>query len=149
MGSIDDATNTVAGRLGPRQLPAMGPTLWDSNQCVSGQTYYLSIPPAALARGTVTGFETLPKSVRTSDERIRVEVSHAHSPAAKGRIERLFATLQDRLVKEMRLARVASLAKPTDFWNAILSPPPTTNAFGSSRPSPLICIVGCPPSWIS
>src|SRR5271170_6263938 len=33
----------------------------------------------------------------------------AHSPQAKGRIERLFETLQDRLVKEMRLAGIASL----------------------------------------
>jgi hypothetical protein len=30
----------------------------------------------------------------------------ANSPQAKGRIERLFETLQDRLVKEMRLAKV-------------------------------------------
>jgi hypothetical protein len=30
----------------------------------------------------------------------------AHSPEAKGRIERLFGTLQDRLVKEMRLAKI-------------------------------------------
>lgn len=35
---------------------------------------------------------------------------HAHSPQAKGRIERLFATLQDRLVKEMRL-RVLAICK--------------------------------------
>src|SRR6202795_4745139 len=32
-----------------------------------------------------------------------IEWIAAHSPQAKGRIERLFATLQDRLVKEMRL----------------------------------------------
>lgn len=30
----------------------------------------------------------------------------AHSPQAKGRIERLFDTLQDRLVKELRLAKI-------------------------------------------
>jgi transposase len=33
-----------------------------------------------------------------------IEWIAAHSPQAKGRIERLFETLQDRLVKEMRLA---------------------------------------------
>jgi len=32
-----------------------------------------------------------------------VEVIHATSAPAKGRVERLFGTLQDRLVKEMRL----------------------------------------------
>ena len=40
-----------------------------------------------------------------------VEVIHAHSPAAKGRIERLFQTLQDRLVKELRLTGASTLAE--------------------------------------
>jgi len=39
----------------------------------------------------------------------------AHSPQAKGRIERLFETLQDRLVKEMRLAGIASIAAANHF----------------------------------
>ncbi len=37
-----------------------------------------------------------------------VEVIHAHSPQAKGRIERLFRTFQDRLIKEMRLAGIST-----------------------------------------
>ena len=39
----------------------------------------------------------------------------AQSPQAKGRIERLFATLQDRLVKEMRLAGIASIEAANHF----------------------------------
>lgn len=39
----------------------------------------------------------------------------AHSPQAKGRIERLFETLQDRLVKEMRLAGIDSLEAANHF----------------------------------
>jgi transposase len=39
----------------------------------------------------------------------------AHSPQAKGRIERLFETLQDRLVKEMRLAGIDSLETANHF----------------------------------
>lgn len=35
-----------------------------------------------------------------------IEVIPANSPQAKGRIERLFKTLQDRLVKELRLAKI-------------------------------------------
>ena len=35
-----------------------------------------------------------------------IQVICANSPEAKGRVERLFLTLQDRLVKEIRLARV-------------------------------------------
>src|SRR6202140_1644151 len=39
----------------------------------------------------------------------------AHGPQAKGRIERLFETLQDRLVKEMRLAGIDSIAAANHF----------------------------------
>ncbi|BFU96347.1 MAG: transposase [Nitrospira sp.] len=49
-----------------------------------------------------------------------VELIPAHSPQAKGRIERLFHTLQDRLVKEMRLAGIATLAEANRFLPAWL-----------------------------
>jgi hypothetical protein len=49
-------------------------------------------------------------------EELGVEVIHAQSPQAKGRIERLFRTFQDRLIKEMRLAE----AKTKDEANAFL-----------------------------
>ena len=39
----------------------------------------------------------------------------AHSPEAKGRIERLWGTLQDRLVKEMRLEGINSLEQANAF----------------------------------
>jgi len=44
-----------------------------------------------------------------------IEWIAAHSPQAKGRIERLFETLQDRLVKEMRLAGIDTLAAANHF----------------------------------
>ena len=44
-----------------------------------------------------------------------IEWIAAHSPQAKGRIERLFETLQDRLVKEMRLTGIDSLAAANHF----------------------------------
>jgi hypothetical protein len=44
-----------------------------------------------------------------------IEWIAAHSPQAKGRIERLFETLQDRLVKEMRLAGIDTLEAANRF----------------------------------
>jgi len=44
-----------------------------------------------------------------------IEWIAAHSPQAKGRIERLFGTLQDRLVKELRLAEIATLEQANRF----------------------------------
>lgn len=39
----------------------------------------------------------------------------AHSPQAKGRIERLFGTLQDRLIKEMRLKSISDKQEANHF----------------------------------
>lgn len=44
-----------------------------------------------------------------------IEWIAAQSPQAKGRIERLFKTLQDRLVKELRLAGIDSIAAANHF----------------------------------
>jgi transposase len=44
-----------------------------------------------------------------------IEWIAAHSPQAKGRIERLFETLQDRLVKEMRLSGIDSIQGANHF----------------------------------
>src|SRR6202163_2422068 len=44
-----------------------------------------------------------------------IEWIAAHSPQAKGRMERLFETLQDRLVKEMRLAGIDNIAAANHF----------------------------------
>jgi len=44
-----------------------------------------------------------------------IEWIAAHSPQAKGRIERLFETLQDRLVKEMRLAGIDTIEAANQF----------------------------------
>jgi Winged helix-turn helix len=51
-----------------------------------------------------------------------VEWIAAHSPQAKGRIENLFGTLQDRLVKEMRLAQVNTVERANQFLAEVFVP---------------------------
>jgi hypothetical protein len=41
---------------------------------------------------------------------LNIDIICANSPQAKGRIERTFGTLQDRMVKELRLAGISSIA---------------------------------------
>lgn len=43
------------------------------------------------------------------------QVIYAHSPEAKGRIERLFGTLQDRLIPEMRLSKIRTIEQANEF----------------------------------
>lgn len=44
-----------------------------------------------------------------------IELICANSPQAKGRVERANSTLQDRLVKELRLARVSTIEEGNEF----------------------------------
>jgi len=66
----------------------------------------------------------------------------ANSPQAKGRVERLFKTLQDRLVSELRLANISSIEDANKFlsqfikqFNLKFSRPPK-NSQSAWRPLP-------------
>jgi len=51
-----------------------------------------------------------------------IEWIAAHSPQAKGRIERLFRTLQDRLVKEMRLRAIETIEQANHYLENVFLP---------------------------
>ncbi len=51
-----------------------------------------------------------------------VTVIFANSPQAKGRVERLFGTLQDRLIKEMRLAGIKTPEQANIFLKEVFLP---------------------------
>ncbi len=55
-------------------------------------------------------------------EELDIELILAHSPQAKGRIERLFGTAQDRWVKELRLAKVTTRAAANALVRGTLVP---------------------------
>jgi transposase len=52
-----------------------------------------------------------------SMEELDVAIIMAHSPQAKGRVERVHGTLQDRLVKALRRAKISDLAAANRFLN--------------------------------
>lgn len=60
--------------------------------------------------------------IRRGLSELGVELILALSPQAKGRVERLFGTLQDRLIKEMRIAGVSSLAEANRFLEDVFIP---------------------------
>lgn len=51
-----------------------------------------------------------------------IELISANTPQAKGRVERLFGTLQDRLVKEMRLANISTIEAANIYLKDIFVP---------------------------
>jgi len=122
MGYIDDATGTVSGRFYNYEgtMPAMDSFNRYIKRYGIPQSVYLdkhttykspskrSIEDELEDRNPMSQFER-------SLAELGVTVIHANSPQAKGRVERLFRTLQDRLVKEMRLAGVKSVEQANAF----------------------------------
>jgi len=122
MGYIDDATNTVFGHFYDYEgvEPAM-----DS---LEGYIRLYGVPRALYLDKLSTYKTTRPadldellrgEEAQTQFERagkeLGINIIHADSPQAKGRIEREFGTLQDRLVKELRLVGVCTKDEANRF----------------------------------
>jgi len=122
MGFIDDATGKVFARFYDYEgtLPAMESFKRYIKKNGLPMKVYLDKHTTyrSTAKPTIQDeldqVEPLSQFERALEE-LGVEVLHAHSPQAKGRIERLFGTLQDRLVKEMRLRGIRTLEEANQF----------------------------------
>ena len=71
-------------------------------------TYKINHKNAVNNKDMITQFER-------AMNQIGVEPITTHSPQAKGRVERMFETLQDRLVKELRLAGITTMDEANKF----------------------------------
>jgi transposase len=60
--------------------------------------------------------------VKRALKELGISVVTTSSPEAKGRIERLWGTLQDRLVPEFRLAKVTTQAQANAYFNEVFLP---------------------------
>lgn len=67
----------------------------------------------------------------------------ARSPQAKGRIERLFGTFQDRLIIEMRLANISSIEEANNFLKSYL--PKFNEKFAVEPKVPYLAYKPAPP----
>lgn len=77
---------------------------------------FVQTPAAGATRGAeLAGDPRPPTQFGRALGELGIASIAAHSPQAKGRVERLFGTLQDRLVVELRLAGVDSLAGANAF----------------------------------
>jgi transposase len=127
MGYIDDATGTVFGRFYAYEgtMPAMDSMKRYIRQYGIPQSAYLDKHTTYKSWAKPTIEEQLagqePMShFEKSLAALEIEVIHANSPQAKGRVERLFHTLQDRLVREMRLLGIRSVEEANKFLETYL-----------------------------
>lgn len=127
MGYIDDATGTVSGRFYAYEgtIPAMDSMKRYIKRYGIPRSVYLDKHSTYKSPAAPTIEEQLndqrPMShFEKSLVELGIEVIHANTPQAKGRVERLFRTLQDRLVKEMRLCGIASVDGANEFLKSFL-----------------------------
>jgi transposase len=127
MGYIDDATGRVFGRFYDYEgtIPAMDSFKRYIRKYGLPLSVYLDRYKTYKSTAKPTIEDELNDEEPLSDferalRELGVEVRHANSPQAKGRIERLFGTLQDRLVKEMRLRGIRTLEEANLFLEEYL-----------------------------
>lgn len=117
--AVDDATGKIVHAwFAPHEgvLPVMG--FWLQYAGIHGlpkqiyldrfSTYSMNMKLAKENPDTLTQFE---RAARDTG----VEVVHAYSSQVKGRVENKFGTLQDRLVKELRLAGISTMEDANQF----------------------------------
>lgn len=128
MAYIDDATGRVMARFYDYEgtMPAMDSFRRYVRRRGLPMSLYLDKHRTYRSTGKATLEELLAgRRPQSQFERamrdLGVQVIHAHSPQAKGRIERLFRTLQDRLVKEMRLEGIGSKDAANRFLGKYLA----------------------------
>ena len=127
MAYIDDATGRVYARFYTYEgtIPAMDSFKRYVKKYGLPLRIYLDKHSTYKSPGKLSieqeleGLKMLSQFERAMEE-LGVEVIHADSPQAKGRIERLFGTFQDRLIKEMRLKGISTLEEANTFLNEYL-----------------------------
>jgi hypothetical protein len=124
MSLIDDATSTTLARFAPEE------TTWAAVAVLEAWIREYGVPQA-LYTDAKTVYVRAPTSLELATgvpartqfgqmcARLGIALITARSPQAKGRIERNHGTNQDRLVKELRLAGIATI----EAANAFLSDP--------------------------
>jgi len=129
MGYIDDATGNFFGRFYDYEgtKPALDSFKRYIKRYGIPQSVYLDKHTTYKSTKKLSPEEELEnKRAMSQFERalkeLGVKVMHAHSPQAKGRIERAFGTHQDRLVKEMRLRRISWTQEANKFLTSYYTP---------------------------
>ena len=123
MDLVDDATNTTLARMGEEE------TIWAAAGALRAWIERNGVPLALYV-----DWKNLYKRPATAQERLRgeepvtqfgrmcgklgIELIAASSPQAKGRVERIHGTHQDRLVKKLRRKQITSHAEANAYLAA-------------------------------
>lgn len=131
LGAIDDATSKVVGAVFREQEDAAGYLVVMREVIVAHgvpvaaysdrHSVFWIKPTAGETLADEQGRERQPTQVGRAFAELSVELIFAGSPQAKGRIERLWNTFQDRLVAELRLEGITDIAGANAFLPGYLA----------------------------
>jgi transposase len=126
---IDDASSRVFARFFPSDTtPANMTMLRDyMNRWGRPRSIYADKASHFMATRSTTVDEQLegigPQTqIGRALRELDIEYIPAHSPQGKGRVERSFGTMQDRLIKELRLADISSIPSANEFLEKTFLP---------------------------
>ena len=143
LAMIDDATSRILMRLFPSDDTATNMTLIRDYIRRYGRPRSIYADKAShfkTTRSATTEEQLEGREAETQIERalreLDIKYIVAHSPQAKGRVERSFETAQDRLIKELRLKKIDTIAAANEFieqkfmpyWNDELAVAPASSA---------------------
>jgi len=126
---IDDATSRLTARFFPRDTGAANRQmivdyLWTHGRMgalYTDQASHFRVNFRRKQREEADEPEAL-TLIRRALDALEIELILALSPQAKGRVERLFGTLQDRLVKELRVAGITTMEDANRFLDEVFLP---------------------------
>lgn len=148
VGMIDDATNTLHARFVEADSTEQNLRVLWSYLEQYGRPQAVYTDKAGMFQPTLPrGWKTDDPAGKTETQigralrELGIEWIAAHSPQAKGRVERCFGTLQDRLVKALRKAKVRTLEQANAYlekvflplWNQRFARPPASPVEGHRR----------------
>ena len=127
MGYVDDATGQADGRF--YDYEGLYPAMDSFERYIRRYGLPVSLYLDKHSTYKTTRQPDLDELLRGEDaqtqferacKELGIKLIHAHSPQAKGRIERTFGTLQDRLIKEMRLEGISTKEEANEFLGRYL-----------------------------
>lgn len=118
LASKDDATNTIYAHFTEHEDIAGVYTFWMEYIEKYGKPKSIYLDRGSVYkvnRKTVFDDPAVMTQFERACKELNIEVIHAKSPQAKGRIENGFGTLQDRLVKELRLRNIGNIEEANKY----------------------------------
>lgn len=119
---IDDATGRLLARFAPAETTDAYFNLLERWVRAHGRPVALYSDKKTVFRVPSTDGDAPPSQFGRACDELGITLIFAHSPQAKGRIERFFGTAQDCWVKQMRLAKVGSIAEANALVARVLLP---------------------------